>query len=80
MFRASICPSSGGQIVLLLHLVSSLSVHYSTICRLRADRRALNRHTVQPFTESDGTRCCDNIICPPEDGHIDARNMPRIVM
>ena len=27
-------------------------------------------HTVQPFTESDDTRCCDNTICPPEDGHV----------
>jgi hypothetical protein len=31
-------------------------------------------------TESDDTRCCDNTICPPEDGHTDARNMSRIVM
>jgi hypothetical protein len=30
--------------------------------------------------ESDDTRCCDNTICPSEDGHVDARNMPRIVM
>ena len=36
---------------------------------------ALIRHTVQPFTESDDTRCCDNTICPPEDGHVNARNM-----
>ena len=36
--------------------------------------------TVQPFTESDDTRCCDNKICPSEDGHVDARNMSRIVM
>ena len=36
--------------------------------------------SVQPFTESDDTRCCDNIICPPEDGHVDARNMLKIVM
>ena len=55
MFRTLICPSSGGQIVLSQHLVSSLSV--------------------QPFTESDDTRFCDNTICPPEDGHVDARNM-----
>jgi hypothetical protein len=34
---------------------------------------ALIRHTVQPFTESDDTRCCDNTICPPEDGHVNAR-------
>ena len=33
---------------------------------------ALIRHAVQPFTESDDTRCCDNTICPPEDGHVDA--------
>ena len=41
---------------------------------------ALIRHTVQPFTESDDTRFCDNTICPPEDEHVDARNMSRIVM
>jgi len=41
---------------------------------------ALIRHTVQPFTESDDIKCCDNIICPPEDGHVNARNMSRIVM
>jgi hypothetical protein len=41
---------------------------------------ALIWHTVQPFTESEDTRCCDNTICPPEDGHVDARNMSRIVM
>ena len=41
---------------------------------------ALIRHTVQPFTDSDDNRCCDNTVCPPEDGHVDARNMSRIVM
>ena len=41
---------------------------------------ALIRHTVQPFTESDDTRCFDNTICSPEDVHVDARNMSRIVM
>jgi hypothetical protein len=41
---------------------------------------ALIRHTVQPFTESDDTRCCDNAICPPEDGHVNARNTSRILM
>ena len=33
-----------------------------------------------PFTESDDNRCCDNTICPPEDGHVDARNTSRIVI
>jgi len=41
---------------------------------------ALIQHTVQPFTESDDTRCCDNTVYPPEDGHVDGRNMLRIVM
>ena len=68
MFRALTCPSSGGQIVLSQHLVPSLSVQYTI------------RHTVQPFTESDDTRRGDNTICSPEDGHVNARNMSRIVM
>jgi hypothetical protein len=47
---------------------------------MRADGSAVCSHTVQPFTESDDTRCCDNTICPPEDGHVNARNKSRIVM
>jgi len=41
---------------------------------------ALDRFTVQPFTESDDTRCCVNTICPPKDGHVNARKMSRIVV
>jgi len=41
---------------------------------------ALNRHTVRPFTESDDTRDCNNIICPPENEQGSARNMLRIIM
>jgi len=37
MFRAVLCSSSGGQLLLLQHLVSSLSVNDRTVCRLRAD-------------------------------------------
>ena len=37
MFRAVPCSSSGGQILLLRPLVSSLSVNGRTVCRLRAD-------------------------------------------
>jgi hypothetical protein len=62
------------------HLVSSLSVNGCTVCQMRADCRAVCSHTLQPFTESDDTRCCDNTICPPEDGLVDARNMSRIEM
>jgi len=71
MFRVSTCLSSGGQIVVSQHL----AVQYQT-----AEQSAFIRHTVQPFTESDDTRCCDNKVCPPEDGHVDARNISRIVM
>ena len=41
---------------------------------------ALNRCTVQTFTESDDTKCCVNTIVPPEDGHVNARNMSRIIV
>jgi hypothetical protein len=41
---------------------------------------ALNRCTVQTFTESDDTRCCVDTIFPPEDGHVNARNMSRIIV
>ena len=58
---------------------------YSTVHWLRADsaetaKSALNRCTAQPFTESKDTRCCVNTIFPPEDGHVNARNMSRIIM
>ena len=76
MFRAVPCSSSGGQILLLQPLVSSLS--YSiTDCGLQS---TLNRHTVRLFTESDDTRGCNNKICPPEDEQGTARNMLRIIM
>ena len=49
---------------------------------LRADCRAVRSQpvTVQTFTESEDTRCCLNTILPPEDGHVNARNMPRIIV
>jgi hypothetical protein len=65
---------------------SNMPVFTRTTCIITAYgivtalQSALIRHTVQPFTESDDTSCCDNTICPPEDGHVDARNMSRIVM
>ena len=41
---------------------------------------ALNQYTVQTFTDSEDTRCCVNTICPPEVGHVNARNMSRIIV
>ena len=76
MFRALLCSSSGGQIVLVQHLVSSLSLGDCSVHRLREDRsvhslREESRSlcTEQSPTDSDDTRCCTNTICPPEDEH-----------
>ena len=41
---------------------------------------ALHLHTVQLFTEGDGTRGCGDTICTPEDEQRAARNMLRIVV
>ena len=78
MFRAVPCSSSGGQIVLLQPLVSSLSVNSRTVCRLRADR--FRSQPAYCTAESDDTRGCNNTICPPEDEQGTARNMLRIIM
>ena len=45
-----------------------------------AEQSALNRRTVLYCTESDDTRCCVYTIGPPEDGHVNAPNMSRIVV
>jgi len=47
MFRALMCSSSGGQIVLVQHLVSSLSLGDSSIHRLREDESCRNLCTEQ---------------------------------
>jgi len=73
MFRAVPCTSSGGQIVLLQHLVLSLSVNGRTVCQLSTS-------ILYVRLQSDDTRCCNNTICPPEDEHSTARNMLRIIM
>ena len=66
------------KIVFTQHLVSSLSLNVCTVHWLRADCSPLS--TVQTFTESEDTRCCVNTIFPPEDGHVNARNMSRIIV
>ena len=52
----------------------------NTDTNFTAEQSALNRHTVQPFTESEDNRCCDNKIFPSEDWHGNARNLSRIIM
>ena len=62
IFRRKICiHTTSGIFALCKHLHST--VH------------SLNQSTVQTFTESEDTRCCVNTIFPPEDGHVNARNM-----
>ena len=39
-----------------------------------------NEFTGQTFTESEDNRCCVNTIFPPEDGHVNARKMSRLIM
>ena len=72
MFRATSCSSPGGQIVLIQHLVSSLSVSGRPVHRLRenwSDQLSLNLCTGRPLTESDDTRYCINTISLPDDEH-----------
>ena len=65
MFRAISSSSSGGQILFIQHLVSSLSV----------SDHPVHSCTARSLTESDDTRCCDNTIWPLEDEQDIARNM-----
>ena len=78
IFRRTNCIITASGIVTLC------TVQYSMQDESRLQKTALQsaliRHTVQPFTDSDDTRCCDNTICPSEDGHVETKNMSRIVM
>jgi len=77
MFQAVLCLSSGGHIFIITApgIVTLCKRPYSTPVD-----SALNRRSVQPFTESDDTRCCNNTIYPPGDEHRTARNMSRIII
>ena len=77
MFRALLYSSSGGQIVLVQQLVSSLSLGDCSVHRLREYSCSLC--TEQSPKESDDTRGT-NTICPPEDEHNSVRNMYRSII
>ena len=53
---------------------------YVTLLSSTALQSVLNQCTVQLFTERDDNKCCVNTIFPPEDGHVNARNMSRIIV
>jgi hypothetical protein len=69
MFWAMSCSSSGGQILLIQHLLSSRSV----------SECPLHLCTERPPAESDNNRYCINKIWPPDDEHDVAQNMQRTV-
>ena len=73
IFRRTNCIITASSIATLCKRLYSISDESSL-------QSPLIRHTVLYCTESDDARCCDNTICPPEDGHVDARNIPRIIM
>jgi len=73
IFRRTNCIVTASGIVTVCKRPYSMPVE----SRLQS---ALNRHTVQPFTENDDTRGCNNTICPPEDEQGTARKMLRIIM
>ena len=75
MFRAALCSSSGGQIVLIQHLVSSHSVGGRSVCRLRCN--VWNLHTGRSLTRCYINTCTD---WPPDDQHKVARNMYRKII
>ena len=65
MFRALLCSSSGGQIVCIQHVVSSLSMSgrgSHTVHRLRGSLKLCNVPPPRPLIESDDTTCCIHTI------------------
>ena len=79
MFRALTCPSSGGKIVFTQHLVSSLSVNVCTVYWLKASDRSQPVYCADVYRERRYQMLCE-FNFPPEDGHVNARNMSRIIV
>jgi len=69
MFRAISCSSSGGQIVLIQHLVTFTVSKWPS-----AGPSGAQVHRTVTYWEWR-TRCCINTIWPPEDEQDIARNM-----
>jgi hypothetical protein len=70
MFRATMCPSSGETIVFMRHLV--LVILSGWLSGMHpAYQTVIHRIT--------STKCCINTIVSPDDGHIVARNMWRLI-
>ena len=63
-----------------IHTTSGIFALCKRLHSILVESSALNQFTVQKFTESEDTRCSVNTISPPEDGHVNARNMSRIIV
>ena len=81
MFRASLCPSSGEQGPLLLHMAFCIGC---AACGSVELGRKLCAHSLrpsstlpQPAQQVQNTICSNTGSCSPDDGHNDARNMLR---
>jgi hypothetical protein len=74
MYRAVRCSSSGGLIVSMQHLISSLCIQMSCL------KLHYNNFRHLTCLQSDDIRCCIDTIRPPEDEQRTARNMRRILI
>jgi len=74
IFRRTNCINTATGIVTLCKRLYSMSDGS------RLQSSLLSSGILYSTVQSDDTRCCDNTICPPEDGHVDARKLSRIVM
>ena len=63
-----------------IHTVSGIVALCKRLHSTPVESELTYQCTVHPFTESDDTRCCVNTIFPPEDGHVNAGNMSRIIL
>jgi hypothetical protein len=73
IFRRKYCIHTASGIFALCKYLHSTQVDSGL-------QSALNLCTVLYCRESEDTRCCVDTIFPPEDGHVNARNMSRIIM
>jgi len=78
MFQATLCPSSGEQDYVLLHVVFCTGCAGCGCVELGRKLCALCEGTVpQPAQPVQNTTCNNTRSCSPDDGHNNARNMLR---
>ena len=73
----SVQTASGYVYIVMLHYGLGVGLAVADLLPLL---HLTNQCIVQTFTESEDTRCCVNTIFPPDVGHVNARNMSRIIV